>query len=216
MGTKALVLVLKANVGQVHHDVVVVEVVSFARGSQIALVEKVDVEVGCRFLHVHQCPHPDVEFALTVEQRPLDVLLDDPLRVGRLLFYVLLDVSNFRENLYAPALIKCSRFQNPLIVLAVLFRNRLVNRQPLANVQIGESLFKLLHVAARARGEDESGGQHVGELNEVVCPDEFLDFLINTCKSNFYFFIRIFFFFFDLLVGLLILFEIGGPVHVGH
>jgi hypothetical protein len=46
------------------------------------------------------------------------------------------NISDFGEQLDAPALVQGCRLQNPLVVLTVLLGNRFENRQALTNMKI--------------------------------------------------------------------------------
>ena len=72
---------------------------------------------------VYEGPHSDVEFPLLVQKGPLDVLLDDPLRIYRLLVHEVDNVPNFGEKLDASTLVQSCWLHDPLIVFAVLLRH---------------------------------------------------------------------------------------------
>ena len=95
-----------------------------------------DVELIGLILNVQEYPHPNVELPLFEKQWPLDVLLDNPLRIGRLLVEELKDVPNFVEKLNSFALIESSRFKNPLIVSAMLVRDVLVAANSFSDMQV--------------------------------------------------------------------------------
>ena len=130
------VFVLEALVGQMHFQVFFVMLVLKTRGSQVALLEQVNLNFVWVVLYFDHRPHSDVEFSLLVQERPLDVFLDDPLGVAGLLVQEGGDVANLVEELDSFALVGGSWFENPLVVLTVLFRNIFNRAQTFTDVNI--------------------------------------------------------------------------------
>jgi len=58
-----------------------------ARRSQISVFKKVNIEFVWVVEDMDNCPHPDVKLSSFVQQRLLDVLLNNPLRITWLLVY---------------------------------------------------------------------------------------------------------------------------------
>ena len=80
-----------------HIQVVRVDIVLGAWGPKVPLAEKVDVKLLRIVSDVHEGPHSDVKLPLFVKKGPLDVFLDHPLGVHRLLVHKVDDVSDFGE-----------------------------------------------------------------------------------------------------------------------
>ena len=174
-----LVLDLQAVVGEVDHNVLIVDVVFTTGGPQIALVEKVDVEMGRVVGNVEKGPHPDVKLPLLVDQRPLYVFLYHPVRVRELLFHEGVDVSELREELDALSLVQPLWLHDPLVVLAVLARNVLGRAQAFAYVDVREALFEGLPVVGLCLAEDEGCRYDVEHLHQIFLPDQVSDFTLN-------------------------------------
>ena len=85
---------------------------------------------------MNQGPHSDVKLAALIQKRPLNILLDDPLRVLWLLLQILLYVSDLREELDTPALVERRWLENPLVVLTVLVWDIFSNAHPLTDMDI--------------------------------------------------------------------------------
>lgn len=136
LAESSFLLDLQTVVGQMYEQVLTVHVIFLACSSQVALSEKMDVELVGLVLNVDDNPHPDVKLALFEEQGLFDVLLDHPLRIGRLLVEELQNLSNFAEKLDSFALVESSRFEDPLVISAMFVRDLLVTAHPLSDVQI--------------------------------------------------------------------------------
>lgn len=127
---------LQAVVGQVNEEVLAINIIFLARSPQVSLSEKVDVKLIRLVLGVNDDPHPDVELALFEEQGPLDVLLHNPLRIGRLLVEELENLPDFAEQLNSFALVESGWFEDPLIISAMFIRNVLLAAHALSDMQI--------------------------------------------------------------------------------
>lgn len=81
LAESGFLLDLQTIVGEMHEQVLTVNVIFLACSSQVPLSEKMDVELVRLILRMDDYPHPYVKLSLFEEQGLLDVLLDDPLRV---------------------------------------------------------------------------------------------------------------------------------------
>jgi hypothetical protein len=80
-----------------HEKVIVIDVILSTGGTQISLVEEVDIELIGIVSDVYQRPHSDIELALFVEQRFLNILLNNPLGVWGLFMYKINNISDLGE-----------------------------------------------------------------------------------------------------------------------
>ena len=78
------VLNLKAVIGQMGHNIIIVKIIFQRWCSQIAFFEEVDVEVLRVVLNMDEGPHSDIELTLSVEKGSFYIFLNYPLRILRL------------------------------------------------------------------------------------------------------------------------------------
>lgn len=94
-----------------------VDGVGGAAGAEVARLVEVEVEGA-----VGDAPHSDVELAALVEQRPLEVLLDHPVRELERGLDKARDVSHLVEDLDTLTLVLVGWLNQPDVLLAVLLR----------------------------------------------------------------------------------------------
>ena len=94
-----------------------VDGVGGAAGAEVARLVEVEVEAA-----VGDAPHSDVELAALVEQRPLEVLLDHPVRELQRGLDKASDVGYLIKDFDTLALILVGRLHQPDVLLAVLLR----------------------------------------------------------------------------------------------
>jgi len=150
-------------------EVVAIDVEFLAAGSKVAFLEKIEIKLVRVFRHMDKAEHPYVEFPSLEQQRSLNVLLNEPLRVDGLFFEVICNISYFREQLDSSALVHRSWLEDPLVLPAVLFWHILRDTKALPHVDFRESNFELVHIAlVQAGGQNKCCREDIKCFNCVV------------------------------------------------
>ena len=111
MGAKSsFVLYLQAVIGQVSHDVLWINVVLLAWGSEIPFIIEKQVKFVWVVFDMNEDPYTYVELPFLVKKRSFDVFLDDPDWIQGLFCQVGNYVPNFREEMNASALVQMCWF----------------------------------------------------------------------------------------------------------
>lgn len=142
---------LKAIVSQVNVVVLILERVVVRACPQIAFFVEVKL-----ILVVGKGPHADVKLPTLEQHRPFNVLLDHPVRVELPRREELLDFLQTVKDLDPPSLVHVSRLDEPVILLAVLYRCLLLQTGPFVLLQIHVSCNELMElIGVELRGNYE-------------------------------------------------------------
>ena len=157
-------MLLETIVCQVNIVVPVWELIGVRRSSQIALIVHVDL-----LLLVHNDPYSDVKLSAFKEERPLDVLLDNPTRVLRSWSNEFHDIMKLIEDFDSSSLISCSWLHQPNIVSAMLHGCPFLRRETFLDLFISLKELCCVRIIHTLRYDEGCGGWIKHIVARITC-----------------------------------------------
>lgn len=153
-----LVFDLQAVVRQMSEFVVhIVKVVALAAGAQVADVVEIEVKVA-----LSEAPDSDIEFPSLIEERPLEIFLDDPVRKRHALLQEAVYLIFIAENFDSLALVFIRWLYKPRVISALLLWHLLLEWMEVLLGQVIKSLVELVRfVGLEFRAHDERSGSSI-------------------------------------------------------
>jgi hypothetical protein len=92
---------------------------------------------------MNENPNSDIELPVLVQQRPFNILLDDPVHLGRIVIDIVDNVPHLGEDLDTSPLVQSCWFQDPLVHFTVLLRHTFHRTKTFTDVDFTKASTKL-------------------------------------------------------------------------
>ena len=159
---------LQTIICEMYFQIFSVDIVLTAAGPEVSFIKEVNIKLPGVILNMHKRPHPHIELPLFVQKWPLNILLDNPLRIWCLLIKELYYVSYLWKHLDSFALIHCCRLEDPLVIFTMLLRQVRIDWYTFTDVHIWKELFETEHRWCWFLIKQESCRQNVKYLDVII------------------------------------------------